>query len=118
MQFPNLKNSFLAFILVAIASFSTACSTASSENQSQASNTNTTATNANDKQGMNHHGGMHHGGTNHSMEMDLGAADANYDLRFVDAMILHHQGAVEMAAFYSWVKRNTKKSIPKRSHRY
>lgn len=33
----------------------------------------------------------------HSMSMDLGPADANYDLRFIDGMILHHQGAVVMA---------------------
>jgi len=34
---------------------------------------------------------------NHSMGMDLGPADANYDLRFIDGMMLHHQGAVVMA---------------------
>jgi uncharacterized protein (DUF305 family) len=34
---------------------------------------------------------------NHSMAMELGPADANYDLRFIDGMILHHQGAVVMA---------------------
>jgi uncharacterized protein (DUF305 family) len=34
---------------------------------------------------------------NHSMSMDLGPADANLDLRFIDAMIPHHQGAVVMA---------------------
>ncbi len=47
------------------------------------------------------HDGMNHGsgdsGMNHSMSMDLGPADADYDLRFVDAMTPHHQGAVEMA---------------------
>lgn len=31
------------------------------------------------------------------MNMDLGPADADYDLRFIDAMILHHQGAIDMA---------------------
>ncbi|GBO54751.1 hypothetical protein APA_2802 [Pseudanabaena sp. lw0831] len=31
------------------------------------------------------------------MAMDLGAADANFDLRFIDAMIPHHQGALDMA---------------------
>ena len=34
---------------------------------------------------------------NHSMAMDLGPADAEYDLRFIDAMRLHHQGAIAMA---------------------
>lgn len=29
--------------------------------------------------------------------MDLGPADATYDLRFIDAMVIHHQGAVIMA---------------------
>jgi len=100
MQLSTLKNSFLTFSLIAIASFSnsvlTACSTNTS--QSQAPNPTNTATNTNDKQPMNHDGGMmHHSGMNHSMAMDLGPADANYDLRFVDAMIPHHQGAVEMA---------------------
>ncbi len=31
------------------------------------------------------------------MSMDLGPADANLDLRFIDAMTPHHQGATEMA---------------------
>ncbi|NJL38109.1 MAG: DUF305 domain-containing protein [Leptolyngbyaceae cyanobacterium RM2_2_4] len=38
--------------------------------------------------------GMDHGS---EMSMDLGPADESFDLRFIDAMILHHQGAVEMA---------------------
>ncbi len=38
-------------------------------------------------------GGMAHG--DHTM--DLGPADATYDLRFIDAMVIHHQGAVTMA---------------------
>jgi uncharacterized protein (DUF305 family) len=38
---------------------------------------------------MNGHGMMH--------DMDLGPADATYDLRFIDAMILHHEGAIVMA---------------------
>ncbi|MBW4686760.1 MAG: DUF305 domain-containing protein [Komarekiella atlantica HA4396-MV6] len=94
MQLPTLRNSFLTFALVA-ASFSssvlTACSTPTSQNQSQAPST--TATDTSDKQPMNHGGGM----MNHSMSMDLGPADANYDLRFIDAMIPHHQGATVMA---------------------
>ena len=40
---------------------------------------------------------MQHGMMDGSMSMDLGPADANYDLRFIDAMRMHHQGAIEMA---------------------
>jgi uncharacterized protein (DUF305 family) len=36
---------------------------------------------------------MNHG----AMSMDLGPADESFDLRFIDAMTLHHQGAVVMA---------------------
>ena len=49
---------------------------------------------AQNSDGMNH-GGMKKGGTmDHNM--DVGPADANYDLRFIDSMIPHHQGAVTM----------------------
>jgi len=52
-------------------------------------------------------GGMNHGGMNHdgmmkqgkmmNHNMDIGPADANYDLRFIDSMLPHHQGALVMA---------------------
>lgn len=88
-----MKTSWLALTLVAIASttggFVTACSGVSS-NVSQAPNT--TAPNADSMQGMEHGSGM-----NHNMAMDLGPADAYYDLRFIDAMRLHHRGAIAMA---------------------
>ncbi|MGB7417130.1 MAG: DUF305 domain-containing protein [Thermosynechococcaceae cyanobacterium] len=38
-----------------------------------------------------------HAGMSHDMSMDLGPADADLDLRFIDAMTPHHQGAVVMA---------------------
>ena len=38
-----------------------------------------------------------HNMSNMHMTMDLGSADANFDLRFIDGMIPHHKGAVEMA---------------------
>ncbi|MDZ8262610.1 DUF305 domain-containing protein [Nostoc sp. ChiQUE01b] len=87
MQLLFLRNGFLALTFTAIASgggLITGCANTASQNQSQAPKE--TATNANDKQMMNH-----------SMGMDLGPTDANFDLRFIDAMIPHHQGAVEMA---------------------
>ena len=41
------------------------------------------------------HDAMKNGGMNHNI--DLGPADADYDLRFIDAMISHYEGAVVMA---------------------
>ena len=93
MQLLSLRNGFLALTLSAIASVGgliTGCTNTASQNQTQAPEVS--ATNANVKQQMNHGSGM-----NHSMGMDLGPADANFDLRFIDAMTPHHQGAVEMA---------------------
>jgi uncharacterized protein (DUF305 family) len=91
MQMASLKTSFLGLVFVAIASSSElliACT--NSQNQSQAPNT--TETDTGSMQGMDHSSSM-----DHSMAMNLGPADANYDLRFIDAMSLHHQGAVKMA---------------------
>lgn len=82
-------NGFFGLTLVAIASASgmlTACTT--SQNHQAP---NTTATFVNGMEDMGHGSGMH------SVAMDLGTADTNYDLRFIDAMKLHHQGAVAMA---------------------
>ena len=35
--------------------------------------------------------------TNSNYYMDLGAADDQFDLRFINAMLPHHEGAVTMA---------------------
>ncbi len=47
--------------------------------------------------GMDHGKMMPQGGDMHHMGMDLGPADAEFDLRFIDAMTPHHQGGVDMA---------------------
>jgi uncharacterized protein (DUF305 family) len=90
MRSISTKNSLL--VLVGLGIFTTtnglitACSKTTASIQS---NSQTIA---------QHDGTMHHGGgMNHNMSMDLGAADADYDLRFIDTMMLHHQGAVDMA---------------------
>lgn len=87
-----VKMGLLALTLGTIATSSvlSACSTAA-QNRNQAP----TAADAGAMQGMDH-GNM--GGINHGrMHMDLGPADADFDLRFIDAMTPHHQGAVTMA---------------------
>lgn len=99
MRSNPLKTSFLTFSLVALASLTglslNACSQNSQTNSTvpaeQNSTKNTPASGAEVAQKSDQK-------TAHNMgKMDLGPADANYDLRFIDAMIPHHQGAVEMA---------------------
>ncbi|WP_096608155.1 DUF305 domain-containing protein [Calothrix sp. NIES-2100] len=101
MQLPTRKHNFLVFTFVAIASLSssllTACSTTTYRTRTQTPVPYITTRDTSDKQQSKQHGGMDHSGMNHSMAMDLGPADANYDLRFIDAMIPHHQGAILMA---------------------
>ncbi len=88
-----------SFGLVAIASIATgtlaACSTTTpkSTSTSIAATPNSTATLSSTPKptstAMTHSMG--------NMSMDLGAADADFDLRFIDAMTPHHQGALVMA---------------------
>ena len=83
MQTISRKTVFWVLTLMAIAltgEVLTACST-------------NTGSNPVEMQNMEHGNGM----MNHSMAMDLGPADAEYDLRFIDAMRLHHRGAIAMA---------------------
>jgi uncharacterized protein (DUF305 family) len=84
------KTRLVALTFIGASTLTIACSSAIS-NQTQASNTNVTEVSK--KQDMEQHGG----GMQHGMSMDLGPADVDYDLRFIDSMIFHHQGAVDMA---------------------
>ncbi len=85
----KLANLAVMALMIAVAAGGglTACSDPS-QNAGQAPNA--TPTNAREMQGMGH-------SMDHSMAMDLGPADANYDLRFIDAMRPHHRGAIAMA---------------------
>ena len=83
-------------VAIAIGGLSTACSSPTVNSATEEAKAQTQAQTKAKEQaqsGMKH--GMNHG-MNHS-EMSLGIADDSYDLRFVDAMIPHHEGAVIMA---------------------
>lgn len=97
------KTGFLALMLGAIATngFLTACSS-SAQNQAPAPSPATSAAGTNQQMDQGSMGDINHGDMkkgsmmDHAM-MDLGPADAEFDLRFIDAMTPHHQGALAMA---------------------
>lgn len=90
MQHPLIKPSLLAFTLLVISTTGGLLSACSNTTQTQAP--------VSPSMPMESMAGRKEGGDmDHSMDMDLGPADANYDLRFIDGMRLHHQGAIAMA---------------------
>ncbi|WP_166481691.1 DUF305 domain-containing protein [Scytonema sp. UIC 10036] len=95
MQRISWQNGFFTFVALTSLTGSLLASCSTTTSQTQTPSSEPTAVEAGNKQHMNH-GGMEHGNhTSHSM--DLGSADTNYDLRFIDGMRLHHRGAIEMA---------------------
>jgi uncharacterized protein (DUF305 family) len=74
-----------------------ACSVATSRSTNDAPSPTVAnnSTNVAKEQGGMNHGEMKHGSMTH--KMDIGPANANYDLRFLDSMIPHHQGALVMS---------------------
>jgi uncharacterized protein (DUF305 family) len=91
-----IKTGLIALTWIGAATLTISCSPNS--NQSQALNT-TKVTETSNKQEIKQTGDMMENGKgmSHDMSMDLGPADADYDLRFIDGMLMHHQGAVNMA---------------------
>jgi uncharacterized protein (DUF305 family) len=88
------KTGLLGWMLGAIATSTilNACSSTSAQNQASPTPSTTHAgsiqsIDPSNRSGMNHD----------SMTMDLGPANAEFDLRFIDAMTPHHEGAVVMA---------------------
>jgi uncharacterized protein (DUF305 family) len=91
MQRISLKMRFWELTVAVLAAG--AVSACSAQNQATSSQPNPTTTHAGkmqmDQSNMS--------SMDHNMGMDLGTADAEFDLRFIDAMTPHHQGGVAMA---------------------
>jgi uncharacterized protein (DUF305 family) len=84
MQSSIFKSNFVGFSISAIVLVAGLAACSNSAQNSMPNQTSTGGMPAMDHSSMSHN-------------MDLGPADAEYDLRFIDSMIPHHQGAVEMA---------------------
>lgn len=93
-----MKKTILGIALLALAS--AACQqTATPTNTANTTRANqTVAVNANTGAATMNHNGMNHGAMDHAnMQSSSNAASAPYDLQFLDTMIAHHQGAIDMA---------------------
>ncbi|GAB4371711.1 MAG: hypothetical protein Kow00121_13450 [Elainellaceae cyanobacterium] len=99
MMLKRIMTSFVLLGILPVASVSLAAcssSTATSPSGSQTEASSQTETIAQTEQASNH-SAMSAQGMSHDMSMDLGPKDSEFDLRFIDGMILHHQGAIVMA---------------------
>ena len=103
-----MKKTIFAIAILTLASAACRQTTISTNttgvNQQTAANRAANANSMNTNAAMNHNtAGMSHDRTNHAamnhseMQSSPNAASAPYDLQFIDTMIAHHQGAVEMA---------------------
>ena len=111
-----MNNQFKAPLIGVALAFTLAACAASQQsnvNTTNVNNVNSPTTNSNSAaqatpqssagmSNMNHgatdHGSMNHGTMDHAnMKSSPNAASAPYDLQFLDTMIPHHQGAVDMA---------------------
>ncbi|MBD2189753.1 DUF305 domain-containing protein [Pseudanabaena mucicola] len=91
MQFPTAKHQLTSILLTLAAASGglAACTTGNNEISANPSSTMSQSSEMKSSDMMMSHGGSH--------SMELGKADAEYDLRFIDGMTPHHQGAVVMA---------------------
>jgi uncharacterized protein (DUF305 family) len=98
MLFHIAKHQIASIVLMLAAATGgglTACTAVNSSEPTPVA-TITASQTAKPMQGMDHSSSMMSNGTSHG-SMNLGVADADYDLRFIDGMTPHHQGAVLMA---------------------
>ena len=100
-----MKTKILITALLSLSAAGAACSSqspAANDNSHSGIDHGKMSSNSANQANMNHsgmnHGNMNHENMNHAdMKSSPNAAGAPFDLQFLDTMIAHHQGAIEMA---------------------